>query len=76
MLVTDGNQTGGDLVSEAYRAKEMGVYTIGLTGNAGGELKTLVDLAMTIPSKKTSRIQESHIMIGHILCECVDELLG
>ena len=36
----------------------------------------VADLALVIPSKKTSRIQESHIMIGHILCECVDELLA
>jgi len=36
----------------------------------------LVDLPIVIPSKKTSRIQESHILIGHILCECVDEALS
>ena len=57
------------------RAKEIGLYTIGFTGGSGGELKTAVDLAIVVPSKKTSRIQESHIMIGHILCEFVDNTL-
>lgn len=58
------------------KAKEMGLVTIGLTGKNGGQMKSRVDLALVIPSQKTSRIQESHILIGHILCERVDELLS
>ena len=73
-LSTSGNSK--NVLAAVKRARELGVYTIGLTGNTGGELKALVDLPIVIPSKKTSRIQESHILIGHILCECVDELLA
>ena len=71
---TSGNSK--NVLKGVHKAKEKGLYTIGFTGGGGGELKNLVDLAIVIPSKKTSRMQESHIMIGHILCECVDELLA
>ncbi len=57
------------------KAREKGLYTIGLSGRDGGELKSLVDLSFVVPSQKTARIQEAHIMIGHIICERVDELL-
>ena len=73
-ISTSGNSK--NVLKAVHKAKEMGLVTIGFTGGAGGELKSLTDLALVIPSKKTSRIQESHIMIGHILCECVDELLA
>ena len=73
-ISTSGNSK--NVLRGVHKAKEKGLYTIGLTGGSGGELKNLADLAIVIPSKKTSRIQESHIMIGHILCECVDELLA
>jgi D-sedoheptulose 7-phosphate isomerase len=73
-ISTSGNSK--NVLAAVKRAREMGVYTIAFTGNTGGELKALVDLAIVIPSKKTSRIQESHIMIGHILCECVDDALA
>ena len=73
-ISTSGNSK--NVLAAVKRAKEMGVFTVGFTGNTGGELKGLVDIPVVIPSKKTSRIQESHIMIGHILCECVDELIA
>jgi len=73
-ISTSGNSK--NVIAAVKRAKEMGVYTVGFLGNTGGELKGLVDMPVVIPSKKTSRIQESHIMIGHILCECVDELIS
>ena len=72
-ISTSGNSK--NVLRGVQKAKELGLYTIGFTGGTGGELKSLADLAMVVPSKKTSRIQESHILIGHILCECVDELL-
>lgn len=56
------------------KAKTLGLTTIGLSGRNGGELKAMVDLSIIVPSTKTARIQESHILIGHILCERVDEL--
>ena len=73
-ISTSGNSK--NVLKGVQKAKELGLYVIGFTGGSGGELKSLADLPIVIPSKKTSRIQESHIMIGHILCECVDELLG
>lgn len=71
---TSGNSK--NVLRGVHKAKEMGLFTIGFTGGAGGELKSLTDLTLVVPSKKTSRIQETHIMVGHILCECVDELLA
>lgn len=72
-ISTSGNSK--NVIKAVEKAKERGIYTIGFTGNTGGALAGMVDLSINIPTKKTSRIQESHIMIGHILCECVDELL-
>ena len=57
------------------KAKALGLVTIGFSGRDGGELAHLADLSIVVPSQKTSRIQEAHIMIGHIICERVDELL-
>ncbi len=72
-LSTSGNSKNAILGLQ--KAKELGMYTIGLMGRDGGAMKSAVDLAIVIPSEKTSRIQESHIMIGHILCERIDEAL-
>jgi D-sedoheptulose 7-phosphate isomerase len=58
-------------------AREAGLATIALTGGDGGNLATIVDVAIVVPSTTTARIQECHIAIGHVLCEYVDgELLG
>ena len=72
-ISTSGNSKNVILAIE--KAKQMGIYTIGFTGRSGGAMKSMTDLSIVIPSEKTSRIQESHIMIGHIICERVDELL-
>jgi D-sedoheptulose 7-phosphate isomerase len=56
-------------------AKEMGMKTIALTGNNGGILLKMVDLPLIVPSTSTPRIQEVHILIGHILCEMVEHSL-
>lgn len=72
-ISTSGNSK--NVVAAAKRAKEMGLKVIVMTGGTGGALKDLADAAFVAPVKKTSRIQESHIMVGHILCERVDELL-
>jgi D-sedoheptulose 7-phosphate isomerase len=58
------------------KAKELGLYTIGLAGRTGGELAGSVDLAIVVPALKTARIQECHILIGHIICERVDEFFS
>ncbi len=63
-------------VSKAIlEAKKLGLKTIGLTGKDGGELAKLADISITIPSNNTARIQESHIAIGHIVCELVEQTL-
>lgn len=56
-------------------AKEMGMKTIALTGHDGGLLRKLVDFLLIVPSTSTPRIQETHILIGHILCEMVEHSL-
>ena len=73
-ISTSGNSK--NILLAVQKAKELGIYTIGFIGRDGGQMKAMVDLAIVIPSQKTSRIQESHIMIGHILCERVDESLS
>ena len=72
-ISTSGNSK--NVIAAVKRAKEKGLQVIGLTGGTGGQMKTLVDLPIVVPSIKTSRIQECHILIGHIICERVDELL-
>ena len=58
-------------------AREQGIVTVGLTGEGGGALKERVDYCICVPSSVTPRIQECHILIGHVLCEIVErELLG
>lgn len=56
-------------------ARQRGLRTIGLLGKDGGRVKSLVDLPIVVPSDSTSRIQEVHITIGHILCELVEQAL-
>ncbi len=72
-ISTSGNSQN---VLEATRvARKKKLYTIGLTGATGGKLKTLVDLCICVPSDNTQRIQESHITIGHAICELVEKAL-
>jgi D-sedoheptulose 7-phosphate isomerase len=56
-------------------AKKMGLHTVALTGAAGGKLKTAVDYCICVPSKETPRIQECHILIGHIISELVEQTI-
>jgi len=70
-LSTSGNSANIVKAFEAARAKQ--VITIGLTGMTGGKLKSLSDYLLNVPSSDTPRIQESHILIGHIICQLVEE---
>ena len=72
-LSTSGNSE--NIVRAFRQAKAQGVITIGLTGEGGGEMQDISDYLITVPSKDTPRIQESHIMIGHIICELVEKNL-
>lgn len=70
-ISTSGNS--GNIVKAFEMAKTMGVVTVGFTGAAGGKMKELSDFLINIPSSTTPRIQESHILVGHIICELVEE---
>ena len=70
-LSTSGNSK--NIMNAFETAKEKGVITIGLTGETGGQMKELSDYLFNVPSTTTPRIQESHILIGHIICELVEE---
>ena len=74
-ISTSGNSPNVLLGLEA--AKAAGLVTVGWTGGRGGKLDTMVDYCFRVPSTVTSRIQETHITLGHVLCELVeDALLG
>ncbi|HNX07377.1 MAG TPA: SIS domain-containing protein [Bacteroidales bacterium] len=70
-ISTSGNSP--NIVSAVKAAKEAGLITVGLTGVGGGQMKNLVDFLINIPSDVTPRIQEAHILIGHIFCQQVEE---
>ena len=72
-LSTSGNSK--NIINAFKTAKEKGIITIALTGESGGEMGVLVDYLINVPSTDTPRIQESHIMIGHIICELVESKL-
>ena len=69
-ISTSGNSSN---VLKAFEvAKEMGIKTVALTGNDGGTLAKMADFSLIVSSTSTPRIQETHILIGHILCEMVE----
>jgi D-sedoheptulose 7-phosphate isomerase len=70
-LSTSGNS--GNIIKAFETAREKKVITIGFTGETGGKLKELSDVLFNVPSTDTPRIQETHIMIGHIICQLVEE---
>jgi len=69
-LSTSGNSA--NVVAGIEAAKQAGAYTVGLTGAGGGRLADLCDITLAMPSSDTPRIQEAHILIGHILCELAE----
>lgn len=70
-LSTSGNSKN---IIEAFKvANEKGMITIAFTGETGGQMKDMSDYLFNVPSKDTPRIQESHIMMGHIICQLVEE---
>lgn len=69
-ISTSGNS--GNIVKAFEMAKTIGVTTVGFTGQNGGKMKDLGDYLINIPSNTTPRIQESHILVGHIICELVE----
>jgi D-sedoheptulose 7-phosphate isomerase len=70
-LSTSGNST--NIVKAFEKAREKNMITVGFTGTSGGVMKSCSDYLINIPSTDTPRIQESHIMAGHIICQLVEE---
>jgi len=54
------------------KAKELGLKTVGFLGKSGGKLKDIVDVSLIVPANDTARVQEMHILVGHIICEIVE----
>jgi len=81
VAITTGKISGGphskNITEAADAAKKKGMTVVGLTGQDSGLLKEMLDLEIAVPSDVSARIQESHIMIGHIVCKLVEvELFG
>ncbi len=72
-ISTSGNSKS--ILKAIEKAKIIGLHTIGLTGQSGGELEDLCEYLIKVPSTDTPRIQEAHILIGHIICELVEKNL-
>jgi len=70
-ISTSGNSS--NVVKAMQKAKEIGMLTVGFTGKDGGKLKDICDIMICVPSVDTPRIQEAHILIGHILCQLIEE---
>jgi D-sedoheptulose 7-phosphate isomerase len=70
-LSTSGNSR--NIVKAFEVAKGKGIATVGFTGETGGEMKNMSDYLINIPSSDTPRIQETHILLGHIICQMVEE---
>ena len=72
-ITTSGNSP--NIIKAFEVAKEMGMKTVAMSGNDGGAIGKMVDFSLVVPSTSTPRIQEAHILIGHILCEMVEHSL-
>lgn len=72
-ISTSGNS--GNIIKALEVARELGMITVGMTGETGGKMLPLCDFILRMPSKDTPRIQEGHILAGHIICELVEEMM-
>jgi len=71
-----GISTSGDspnIINALKSAKDMGCHSIGLSGNGGGNMNDVCDINIVVPSTNTPRIQEMHILIGHTICQIIDD---
>jgi len=71
-ISTSGNSPS--ILNALEVAKKAGCKTIGLTGRGGGQMNDTCDINIVVPAQVTARVQEMHILIGHILCKAVDDL--
>jgi D-sedoheptulose 7-phosphate isomerase len=70
-MSTSGNSP--NIIKAFETAREKGITTIGMTGEGGGKLKELSDYLIDIPSRNTPRIQEGHMLLGHVICQLVED---
>lgn len=73
-LSTSGNSR--NVIRAIEAARDMGIMSIGLTGEGGGGMSNLCDICIRVPSSSTPRIQEMHIAVGHCICEWVEAALA
>lgn len=69
-MSTSGNS--GNVIKALEAARTLGMRTIGMTGETGGKMHDLCDFLINIPSKDTPRIQECHMLLGHLMCELIE----
>jgi D-sedoheptulose 7-phosphate isomerase len=77
--VAVGISTSGrspNVLNGLQQARSMGLATVGLTGGSGGEMRAVCDALIVVPSRVTARIQELHILIGHVWCKALEQRLG
>jgi len=72
-ITTSGNSE--NVLCAVLAAKKLGLHTVGITGCTGGKLKGAVDFCICVPSSETPRIQECHILVGHIISELVEQTI-
>lgn len=72
-ISTSGN--AANVLAGVQEAKRIGMWTVGMTGRGGGKLAGEVDCPVRVPSDETARIQESHILLGHLWCQGIEDLL-
>lgn len=75
LLAISTSGTSRNVVRAVEKAREIGLVTVALTGEAGGDLADLADHCLRAPSGHTPRIQEAHLVIEHLLCEALEEAL-
>lgn len=72
-ISTSGNSE--NIIAALRECRSIGIITVGLTGDSGGRMAALCDICIQVPDDETPRIQEAHILIGHIICGCVEASL-
>lgn len=70
-ISTSGNSS--NIIKAIEVAKQQGMLVVGMTGESGGKMKDMCDILLNMPSSSTPRIQEGHILVGHIICQLVEE---
>ena len=70
-ISTSGNSP--NVVKAIQKAKELGMKTVGFTGKNGGAMRDICDIMICVPSNDTPRVQEAHILVGHIICQLIEQ---